>query len=82
MHDQTAVRTGGLDDLPDRYPTVQFLVDSGYRGLANHHPDQVIAPPRKPSEDAPHPNGQHVSPHEGAAAGFSRVERDSDDLRV
>jgi hypothetical protein len=29
------------------------LVDSGYRGLANDHPDQVIAPPLKPKKDAP-----------------------------
>jgi hypothetical protein len=34
---------------------VRILVDSGYRGLANDHPDQVIAPPRKPKKDAaPH----------------------------
>jgi hypothetical protein len=32
---------------------VKFLVDSGYRGLANDHPDQVIAPPLKPKKDAP-----------------------------
>jgi DDE superfamily endonuclease/Helix-turn-helix of DDE superfamily endonuclease len=53
MHDQTAVKTEGLDNLLDQYPTVQFLVDSGYRGLANDHPEQVIAPPLKPKKDAP-----------------------------
>jgi hypothetical protein len=52
MHDQTAVKTEGLDDLLHRYPTVKFLVDSGYRGLANDHPDQVTAPPLKPKKDA------------------------------
>jgi DDE superfamily endonuclease len=52
MHDQTAVKTEGLDSLLDQYPTVQFLVDSGYRGLANDHPEQVIAPPLKPKKDA------------------------------
>jgi hypothetical protein len=53
MHDQTAVRTEGIDDLLDAYPDVRFLVDSGYRGLAKHHPGQVIAPPLKPRKDAP-----------------------------
>jgi hypothetical protein len=53
MHDQTAVKTEGIDNLIDWYPDVQFLVDSGYRGLANDHPDQVTAPPSKPKKDAP-----------------------------
>jgi hypothetical protein len=53
MHDQTAVRTEGIDDLLDAYPDVKLLVDSGYRGLAKHHPDQVIAPPPKPKKDTP-----------------------------
>jgi len=52
MHDQTAVKTEGLDDLLHQYPDVKLLVDSGYRGLANDHPDQVIAPPRKPRKNA------------------------------
>jgi hypothetical protein len=52
MHDQTAVKTEGLDDLLGQYPTVKFLVDSGYRGLANEHSDQVIAPPHKPKKGA------------------------------
>jgi hypothetical protein len=53
MHDQTAVRTEGIDDLIEQYPDVKFLVDSGYRGLAGDHPDQVIAPPPKPKKGAP-----------------------------
>ena len=52
MHDQTAVKTEGIDELIEQYPEVKFLVDSGYRGLANDHPDQVIAPPLKPKKDA------------------------------
>jgi len=52
IHDQTAVKTEGLDELLDQYPDVKFLIDSGYRGLANDHPDQVIAPPLKPKKDA------------------------------
>jgi DDE superfamily endonuclease/Helix-turn-helix of DDE superfamily endonuclease len=53
QHDQTAVRTEGIDDLLDAYPDVRFLVDAGYRGLAKDHPNQVIAPPLKPKKDAP-----------------------------
>ena len=34
QHDQTAVRTEGIDDLLDAYPEVKFLVDAGYRGPA------------------------------------------------
>jgi hypothetical protein len=60
MHDQTAVKTEGLNDPLDRYPTVTFLVDSGYRGLANEHPTQVIAPPPKPNKDAPTRPGRRV----------------------
>ena len=60
MHDQTAVKTKGPGDLLDQYPTVQFLADSGYRGLASDHPDQVTAPPPKTQEKTPHPNR---SPH-------------------
>src|SRR6185436_11092505 len=53
MHDQTAVRTEGIDDLLDAYPEVEILVDSGYSGLAKRHPGQVIAPPLKPKKHAP-----------------------------
>jgi DDE superfamily endonuclease/Helix-turn-helix of DDE superfamily endonuclease len=53
QHDQTAVRTEGIDDLLDAYPEVKFLVDAGYRGLAKDHPEQVIAPPLKPKKHAP-----------------------------
>jgi hypothetical protein len=48
QHDQTAVRTEGIDDLLDAHPEVKFLVDAGYRGLATDHPEHVIAPPLKP----------------------------------
>jgi hypothetical protein len=53
QHDQTALRTDGIDALIDAYPGVQFLVDAGYRGLAKDHPGQFIAPPLKPKKDAP-----------------------------
>jgi hypothetical protein len=54
QHDQTGVRTEGIDDLLDGYPDVQVLVDAGYRSLAKDHPGQVIAPPLKPKKDT-HP---------------------------
>jgi DDE superfamily endonuclease/Helix-turn-helix of DDE superfamily endonuclease len=53
MHDQTAVKTEGIEDLLRQYPTVTAMVDSGYQGLAKAFGDQVHAPPPKPSKDAP-----------------------------
>jgi hypothetical protein len=52
MHDVTAVRTEGIEDLLRQYPTVRAKVDSGYQGLARDFPDQVNAPPKKPRKDA------------------------------
>jgi hypothetical protein len=53
MHDQTAVKTEGIEDLLCQHPTVQAMVDAGYRGLAKTFPGQVHAPPPKPAKDAP-----------------------------
>ncbi|MGH3520245.1 MAG: transposase family protein [Haloechinothrix sp.] len=53
MHDVTALRTEGIEDLLRRYPDVEAEVDSGYAGLARDFPDQVTAPPKKPPKDAP-----------------------------
>jgi DDE superfamily endonuclease/Helix-turn-helix of DDE superfamily endonuclease len=52
MHDVTAVRTEGIEDLLRQYPTVRAKVDSGYQGLARDFPNQVSAPPNKPRKDA------------------------------
>jgi DDE superfamily endonuclease len=52
MHDQTALQTGGIDDLLEQYPDVQAEMDSGYRGLRRDHPDQVSVPPLKPRKGA------------------------------
>jgi hypothetical protein len=52
MHDVTALRTEGIEDLLRRYPKVTAKVDSGYQGLARDFPDQVSAPPKKPPKDA------------------------------
>jgi hypothetical protein len=53
MHDVTALRTDGIEDLLRRYPDVQAEVDAGYQGLARDFPGQVSAPPKKPCKDAP-----------------------------
>src|SRR6266516_2153185 len=47
MHDQTAVKTEGIEDLLRHHPTVTTTVDSGYQGLAKAFPDQVHGPPPK-----------------------------------
>lgn len=52
QHDQTALKTEGIDDLFDQWPTVKAKVDAGYRGLAKAHPSQVQAPPLKPGKGA------------------------------
>lgn len=54
MHDVTALRTEGIEDLLRRYPTVKAQVDSGYQGLARDFSEQVTAPPKKPTKDAEH----------------------------
>jgi DDE superfamily endonuclease len=52
MHDQTAVSTEGIADLPTQHPGVKVRVDQGYQGLASAFAEQVTAPPRKPAKDA------------------------------
>lgn len=52
MHDQTAVKTEGIEALLEQYPQVKAKVDAGYRGLAKRFPGQVHAPPKKPAKDA------------------------------
>lgn len=53
MHDVTALRTEGVEDLLQRYPQVTCEVDSGYPGLVRDYPGQVHGPPKKPGRDAP-----------------------------
>jgi len=52
MHDATALRTEGIEDLLHHYPRVTADVDSGYQGLARDFPGQVTAPPAKPKTGA------------------------------
>lgn len=42
MHDQTAVKTEGIDDLLAHFPGVRIWADDGYRGLSRDHPGQVV----------------------------------------
>lgn len=63
MHDQTAVKTEGIEDLLRQHPGVMATVDSGYQGLAKAFPDQVHAPPPKPGKDAP---AEQVAVYEAA----------------
>jgi hypothetical protein len=53
MHDQTAVKTDGIDALLQQHPDVRWEMDSGYQGLRRDHPGQVSTPPKKPAKDAP-----------------------------
>jgi hypothetical protein len=53
MHDVTALRTEGIEDLLRRHPAAAAEVDTGYQGLARDFPDQVSAPPKKPRTGAP-----------------------------
>jgi hypothetical protein len=52
MHDATALRTEGIEDLLRRHPDVTADVDSGYQGLARDFPAQITAPPKKPKTGA------------------------------
>ena len=52
MHDVTALRTEGIEDLLRRHPGVTADVDSGYQGLARDFPGQITAPPKKLGKDA------------------------------
>lgn len=48
MHDQTAVKSEGIEELLEQYPQVKARVDAGYRG-----PGQTVSPPGSgPAEEA------------------------------
>lgn len=53
MHDVTALRTEGIENLLECYPRVGGEVDSGYPGLVRDYPGQITGPPKKPGKDAP-----------------------------
>jgi hypothetical protein len=47
QHDQTALQTDGIDDLPGQFPDVQAEMDAGYRGPAPRPP----WPGQRPAEE-------------------------------
>ena len=52
MHDQTAIKSEGIDGLLRDHLDVALEMDDGYRGLARDYPDHVTCPPKKPRKDA------------------------------
>ena len=50
MHDQTAIKTEGIDDLLQHFTRVRIWADEGYRGLSRDHPGQVITKPPLPND--------------------------------
>jgi hypothetical protein len=76
MHDQTAVKSEGIEDLFEQYPQVKVKakVDAGYRGLAKRFPEQVQAPPKKPGKD--------VSPEEIVAGEAARKQQSSERICI
>jgi hypothetical protein len=53
MHDQTAIKTEGIEELLWRYDAVHATVDAGDQGLAKAFSGRVHAPPTKPAKNAP-----------------------------
>ncbi|GAA2752128.1 hypothetical protein GCM10010440_67000 [Kitasatospora cinereorecta] len=47
MPDAIAVRREGIDDLLHQFPHRQVLLDKGYLGLRQDHPDQAVTPLQK-----------------------------------
>ena len=74
MHDATALRTGGIEDLLRCHPEVTAEADTGYQGLARDFPAQVSAPPTKP--------GKHASPEETARWEQQRHQQSSQRICV
>jgi hypothetical protein len=74
MHDQTAIKTEGIEELLRRHHDVHAKVDAGYRGLAKAFGGQVHAPPPKPAKAA--------SPEELAAWHRARTQQSSQRICV
>jgi DDE superfamily endonuclease/Helix-turn-helix of DDE superfamily endonuclease len=58
MHDVTALRTEGVEDLLRQHPEVAAEADSGYQGLARDFPAQVSGPTQKTRQGCPARNGR------------------------
>jgi hypothetical protein len=74
MHDVTALRTEGIEDLLRCHPDLSAEVDTGYQGLARDFPAQASAPPKKP--------GKHASPEETARWEQQRHQQSSQRICV
>jgi hypothetical protein len=74
MHDQTAIRTEGIEDLLRQHDDVHATVDAGYQGLAKAFAGRVHAPPPKPAKHAP--------PEELAAWQLARKQQSSQRICV
>jgi hypothetical protein len=74
MHDQTAIKTEGIEDLLRRHDDVHAKLDAGYRGLAKAFGGRVHASPPKPAKDAP--------PQELAAWQQARTQQSSERICV
>ena len=74
MHDVTALRTDGIENLLRRHPDVQAEADAGYQGLARDFPGQVSVPPKKP--------GKSASPEEKASWEQQRHQQSSQRICV
>ena len=53
MHDQTALRTDGIDHLLEQFPDAQAEMDTGYRGLHRDHPAEVERAAKEPARRRP-----------------------------
>ncbi len=51
IHDQTAIKSEGIDGLLADYPDVAIKMNNGYRGLGRDYPGQVTCPPKKPRKN-------------------------------
>jgi hypothetical protein len=74
MHDATALRSEGIEDLLRQHPDVSAEADAGYQGLARDFPGQVSAPPKKPGKDA--------SPEDAALWEHQRRQQSSDRICI
>lgn len=74
MHDQTAIKTEGIEELLRRHDDVHAKVDAGYRGLVKAFAGRVHAPPPKPAKSA--------SPEELAAWQRARTQQSSERICV
>ncbi|WP_443049311.1 hypothetical protein [Streptomyces sp. NBC_00316] len=52
MHDQTALKTEGIEDLLSQFLQVELSLDSGYQSLAKLGPKRIVVPPPKPGQAA------------------------------